>query len=656
MQTKAELQNKPKQSLSTVNKNLQKQQDTTKNKKKPNVRTTEYKRMEEIFLTDPDSVTHEEFLFFQSAVGYRRVMQLLNEGKRRKQLRKIDGTGKIAKNLQQNKEQEKTDTKQQSVIQRKKLSQVNQKSGNEPIQKNASTNNTYSATSLPGNLRSGLENLSGIDLSDVSVHKNSEKPQQVGALAYTQGNNIHIAPGQEKHLPHEGWHAVQQKQGRVAPTLQMKTGTFVNDDAGLEKEADIMGSKAMKVGSKTDTIQLKKSSNIKQENNVIQRTTATEDKIQRAYYGEKSDNVKKIQRVLMELNYWTGSINDKPTGYFGEVTKSSLISYQTEYMRLKENELYDKKNNYVGCGPKTTDSLNTWYKVLTNSSIPEDVKNSIMKNGKKTKNKYIESNGTKKDENANKNSKINFFDVSSIYKEIDKRSKQGTLYPLKVTSPVWKQSDEDYSPAVQSILLELNFDWYFADSIEEQDKIVKRAEDIRADVSNGFEWFLDKASKFTSAAADEFSWFLGGSPSANERDKWLEMNQWFQTDLQIKDDKTLKSGMFIASLLMPGPGSEAKGIGKGLKTWIKHGTYNEIKEKLGKEGVEKFLNAMRKGIVSGVKENGIKLISGEGIEYAGKYYKYELKVLGKNMSHYRILGNFDEKTGHIIFEKLVNFK
>ncbi len=99
-------------------------------------------------------------------------------------------------------------------------------------------------TGIPAQLKAGLEALSNIDLSDVQVHHNSNKPKQVGALAYTQGNNIHIAQGQEEHLPHEGWHAVQQKQGRVQPNLQMKTGVAVNDDAELEKEADIMGERA----------------------------------------------------------------------------------------------------------------------------------------------------------------------------------------------------------------------------------------------------------------------------------------------------------------------------------------------------------------------------------------------------------------------------
>lgn len=100
-------------------------------------------------------------------------------------------------------------------------------------------------TGLPDNLKSGIENLSGYSMDDVKVHYNSSQPATLQAHAYAQGTDIHIAPGQEKHLPHEAWHVVQQKQGRVKPTMQMKGNVNVNDDAGLEKEADVMGAKVM---------------------------------------------------------------------------------------------------------------------------------------------------------------------------------------------------------------------------------------------------------------------------------------------------------------------------------------------------------------------------------------------------------------------------
>jgi len=102
-------------------------------------------------------------------------------------------------------------------------------------------------TGLPDNLKSGIENLSGISMDDVKVHYNSNKPATLQAHAYAQGTDIHVSPGQEKHVPHEAWHVVQQKQGRVKPTMQLKDNVNVNDDKGLEKEADVMGEKASSV-------------------------------------------------------------------------------------------------------------------------------------------------------------------------------------------------------------------------------------------------------------------------------------------------------------------------------------------------------------------------------------------------------------------------
>lgn len=102
-------------------------------------------------------------------------------------------------------------------------------------------------TGMPDQLKSGIENLSGMSMDHVKVHYASPKPAQLNAHAYAQGSDIHVAPGQEQHLPHEAWHVVQQAQGRVKPTLQMKAGVPVNDDAGLEREADVMGARAMQM-------------------------------------------------------------------------------------------------------------------------------------------------------------------------------------------------------------------------------------------------------------------------------------------------------------------------------------------------------------------------------------------------------------------------
>lgn len=98
-------------------------------------------------------------------------------------------------------------------------------------------------TGLPDNLKAGIENLSGYSMDDVRVHYGSSKPAAVQAYACTQGTDIYVAPGQERHLPHEAWHVAQQMAGRVAPTTEIN-GMPVNDNAALEHEADVMGAKA----------------------------------------------------------------------------------------------------------------------------------------------------------------------------------------------------------------------------------------------------------------------------------------------------------------------------------------------------------------------------------------------------------------------------
>ncbi len=102
-------------------------------------------------------------------------------------------------------------------------------------------------TGMPDGLKAGIESLAGMSMDDVRVHYGSSQPAQMNALAYAQGADIHLAPGQSHHLPHEAWHVVQQAQGRVQPTMQLNEGVPVNDDAGLENEADVMGARAASV-------------------------------------------------------------------------------------------------------------------------------------------------------------------------------------------------------------------------------------------------------------------------------------------------------------------------------------------------------------------------------------------------------------------------
>jgi hypothetical protein len=95
-----------------------------------------------------------------------------------------------------------------------------------------------------GSILHNVSALTGTDVTDAKINLNSSKPAAVQAHAYTQGTDIHVSSGQEKHVAHEAVHVAQQKQGRVSPTTEV-SGLPVNDNAGLEREADVIGQKAM---------------------------------------------------------------------------------------------------------------------------------------------------------------------------------------------------------------------------------------------------------------------------------------------------------------------------------------------------------------------------------------------------------------------------
>ncbi|MEX2228964.1 MAG: DUF4157 domain-containing protein [Dehalococcoidia bacterium] len=93
---------------------------------------------------------------------------------------------------------------------------------------------------LPRALAAGVRRLSGLDVGDVRVHRDSAEPARIDALAFTQGAHVYLALGQERQLAHEAWHVVQQRQGRVRATTAIGSRA-VNDDAVLEREADAAG-------------------------------------------------------------------------------------------------------------------------------------------------------------------------------------------------------------------------------------------------------------------------------------------------------------------------------------------------------------------------------------------------------------------------------
>jgi Domain of unknown function (DUF4157) len=100
-----------------------------------------------------------------------------------------------------------------------------------------------SGKALPDSLLQDMEISFGVDFSAIRIHEGSEA-ESIGASAYTQGNDIHFAPGHYKPwsqagkeiIAHELTHVVQQRDGRVL--LPSGGALPVNDDLALEKEAN----------------------------------------------------------------------------------------------------------------------------------------------------------------------------------------------------------------------------------------------------------------------------------------------------------------------------------------------------------------------------------------------------------------------------------
>ena len=147
-----------------------------------------------------------------------------------------------------------------SSIQRQEMPEEEEEEGNQPAQtKRASsvllteqrTSNEGAPTKLPEDVKKKMEASFQADFSEVNIYPESQSAKDVGALAYTQGENVHFSPGQFKPdtnsgqelIGHEITHVVQQRQGRVQPTSEV-AGMPLNDNNGLESEADSLGKKA----------------------------------------------------------------------------------------------------------------------------------------------------------------------------------------------------------------------------------------------------------------------------------------------------------------------------------------------------------------------------------------------------------------------------
>ncbi|MDJ0844492.1 eCIS core domain-containing protein [Crocosphaera sp.] len=205
-------------------------------------------------------------------------------------------------------------------------------------------------TGLPDRLKTGVENLSGYSLDDVRVHYNSPKPAQLQALAYTQGTDIHVAPGQEQHLPHEAWHVVQQMQGRVKPTMQMK-GVQINDDEGLEREADVMGEKVLFSRSQNTSMSNNKSKKL------VDRLS-----VKQFAKGGKKEGTFIGDEAAIHLHIDIGNPHLKINGFRIDIKGNDFLGYSISRLRDALQELTTEDKQAVSGAEDCKDWIETQLK------------------------------------------------------------------------------------------------------------------------------------------------------------------------------------------------------------------------------------------------------------------------------------------------------
>lgn len=198
-------------------------------------------------------------------------------------------------------------------------------------------------TGIPAEMKAQYEALSGFSFDDVRVHYNSDRPAQLQALAYTQGNQVYVGAGQEKHLPHELGHVVQQKLGVVKPNIQME-GVPINDEEALEHQADEMGNLqgSLEHGDRT----------VSSVNHVVQRKKTHFSDLLNEKDGKKRDE--KVPGVLV-YGIEERRIRQRILG----LRMESPVKIKYDYIRTMEEELTkDQILGYLDSLPADRDGKN----------------------------------------------------------------------------------------------------------------------------------------------------------------------------------------------------------------------------------------------------------------------------------------------------------
>lgn len=122
---------------------------------------------------------------------------------------------------------------------------------------------------MPSGLRQRMEALTGVSLAGIEVREDSVEADILSTPAFTNGNTIYLAHGQERELPHELSHMAQLRTGNV-PNISRERGVNISYDSLTESHADSLAREANQITAAQTEFPVQTAAPVKQGAEVIQ--------------------------------------------------------------------------------------------------------------------------------------------------------------------------------------------------------------------------------------------------------------------------------------------------------------------------------------------------------------------------------------------------
>jgi pyrrolidone-carboxylate peptidase len=230
-----------------------------------------------------------------------------------------------------NNEASNGNTSQKAVIDSDSLS-IMLKTMSAPLQdeKQNFVRSQTSPTQMPDKVQAKMEGAFSTDFSQVNIFKDDVSVSQIGALAYTQGNNVHFAPGKyepetkdgQDLLGHELTHVEQQRNGKVKsmPKLaDIKQSKKSNEI--ISKEQQRNETWGAKYNSPKEQMQLKLKYGLTQlKSNIAQKK----------YKQFKSNSIAQLKRDRMHTRFFRSKIKQ----FENKLTQKKIAYGSNDFIQL----------------------------------------------------------------------------------------------------------------------------------------------------------------------------------------------------------------------------------------------------------------------------------------------------------------------------------